>query len=56
MNDFLHSPYVIVVPNAYLNQLTNSEDKMKSRNTYGLVQKDCGALFHLHLQDGKMQR
>ena len=41
MNDFLHSPYVIVEPTTLMNQLANSEDKRKARNTYGLSKKNA---------------
>ena len=52
-NDFLHSPINIVVPNAYLNQLGNSEDKMKARNTYGLFKKIAARSFTFTYRTGK---
>ena len=51
--DFLHSPNVIVEPNAYLNQLASSEDKMKARNTYGLVKKNAARSFTFTYRTGK---
>ena len=41
MNDFLHSPNVIVEPTTFMYQLANSEDKREARNTYGLFKKNA---------------
>ena len=51
--DFLHSPNEIVEPNAYLDQLTNSEDKTQVGNTYGLVKKIAAHSFTFTYRSGK---
>ena len=53
MNDFLHSPYVIVEPKAHMYQLANSEDKTKARNTYGLFIKNATRSLTFTYRTGK---